>query len=59
MRLDGRRESTNVEDRRSGGGMSGGGKASLGIGGMIIVALLTWVMGGNPAINSFCPNDRL
>ena len=48
MRLDGRRESTNVEDRRSGGGMSGGGKASLGIGGMIIVALLTWVMGGNP-----------
>ena len=47
MRLDGRRESTNVEDRRS-GGMSGTGKASLGIGGMIIVALLTWVMGGNP-----------
>ncbi len=47
MRLDGRRESTNVEDRRS-GGMSGAGKASLGIGGMIIVALLTWVMGGNP-----------
>ena len=46
MRLDGRRESTNVEDRRS-GGMSGTGKASLGIGGMIIVALLTWVMGGN------------
>ena len=45
MRLDGRRESTNVEDRR---GMSGAGKASLGIGGMIIVALLTWVMGGNP-----------
>lgn len=28
--------------------MSGAGKASLGIGGMIIVALLTWVMGGNP-----------
>ena len=47
MRLDGRRESTNVEDRRS-GGMSGTGKASLGIGGMILVALLTWVMGGNP-----------
>ena len=47
MRLDGRRESTNVEDRR-GGGMSGTGKASLGIGGMILVALLTWVMGGNP-----------
>ena len=45
MRLDGRRESTNVEDRR---GMSGAGKTSLGIGGMIIVALLTWIMGGNP-----------
>ena len=35
MKLDGRRESSNVEDRR---GMSGGTKAGLGIGGIIVVA---------------------
>jgi len=44
MKLDGRRVSTNVEDRR---GMSTGGKAGLGIGGIAIVALLTFLMGGN------------
>ncbi|MCR4919198.1 MAG: zinc metallopeptidase [Prevotella sp.] len=44
MRLDGRRESKNVEDRR---GMSGGTKASMGIGGIIIAGLLTLLMGGN------------
>lgn len=42
--MDGRRESRNVEDRR---GMSGGGKAGLGIGGIAIVAILTLVMGGD------------
>ena len=45
MRLDGRRESSNVDDHRR---MGGGGKATLGIGGLIIVALITWFMGGNP-----------
>ena len=45
MRLDGRRESTNVDDRR---GMSGGAKAGMGIGSLVIVALITWFMGGNP-----------
>ena len=44
MKLDGRRESTHVEDRR---GLSGGGKAGLGIGGIAIVAILTLLMGGN------------
>ena len=44
MKMDGRRESRNVEDRR---GMSGGGKAGLGIGGIAIVAILTLVMGGD------------
>lgn len=44
MRLDGRRESSNVEDRR---GMSGGTKAGLGLGGIAIVALLTLIMGGD------------
>lgn len=28
--------------------MSGGGKAGLGLGGIIVVALITWLMGGNP-----------
>ncbi len=45
MKMDGRRESSNVDDRRK---MSGGGKAGLGIGSLIIVALITWFMGGNP-----------
>ena len=44
MKLDGRRESTNVDDRRR---MSGGGKAGLGIGGIAIVAILTLLMGGD------------
>lgn len=47
MKLDGRRESTNVDDRRRAGGKPGG-MGKLGIGGIVIVALLTWVMGGNP-----------
>lgn len=45
MKLDGRRESTNVDDRRR---MGGGTKAGMGIGGIVIAALLTWIMGGNP-----------
>ena len=45
MRLDGRRESTNVDDRRRSGG---GKKAGIGIGGLVLVALITWMMGGNP-----------
>lgn len=45
MRLDGRRESTNVDDRRR---LSGGKAAGMGIGGLIIAALITWIMGGNP-----------
>jgi len=45
MRLDGRRESSNVDDRRS---LSGGAKAGMGIGGLIVMALITWFMGGNP-----------
>ena len=44
MRLDGRRESSNVEDRR---GMSGGTVAGLGLGGIALVAIITFLMGGN------------
>lgn len=45
MRLDGRRESRHVDDRRR---MGGGKKAGIGIGGLVIAALITWMMGGNP-----------
>ena len=38
MRLDGRRESSNVEDRR---GMSGGAKAGIGGIGAIVIAAFT------------------
>ena len=44
MKLDGRRESSNVEDRR---GMSGGAVAGLGLGGIALVAIITLLMGGN------------
>ena len=44
MKLDGRRESSNVEDRRR---MSGGTVAGLGLGGVALVALITFLMGGN------------
>lgn len=49
MRLDGRRYSNNVEDRR---GSGGGGLKKIGIGGgiggLIIAALVVWLSGGNP-----------
>jgi predicted metalloprotease len=45
MKLDGRRMSDDVEDRRLSGS---GGKVTLGIGGTIVVALIVWLMGGNP-----------
>ena len=47
MRLDGRRQSSNVEDRRGGG--RGGRIAGIGgVGGLIIAALVVWLAGGNP-----------
>ena len=47
MNLEGRRESTNVEDRR---GMSTGKMAGAGIGGgAIIIALLVMLLGGDPS----------
>lgn len=46
MRLNGRRESNNVDDRRRGGMSAGVG--SLGIGGIVVAALITWMLGGNP-----------
>jgi predicted metalloprotease len=45
MKLEGRRKSTNVDDRRRIGGKT---TASLGIGGIIIAAIIAWLMGGDP-----------
>ena len=45
MKMDGRRESQNVEDRR---GMRTSTKAGLGIGGLIIAGLIALFMGGDP-----------
>jgi len=48
MQLDGRRQSSNVEDRR--GTRSTVGKVGgLGLGGVIIVGLITLLMGGDPS----------
>ncbi len=43
MKLDGRRESTNVDDRRRGGTTK---KASVGIGGLLIAAVIAYVSSG-------------
>lgn len=54
MRMDGQRESDNVEDRRSsggGGGLPGGirmGGGGIGIGTIIIAFLAAWIFGINP-----------
>ena len=46
MRLDGRRESSNVDDRRGGGAKMAGG---IGLGGALVVGLIVLLMGGNPS----------
>lgn len=45
MNLNGRRESSNVSDRRGGGR---GKKLGAGIGAVIIAAIIAWISGGNP-----------
>lgn len=45
MRLNGRRESSNVDDRRGGGGRK---IAGVGIGAVIVAAIIAWISGGNP-----------
>lgn len=44
MRLDGRRESRNVRDVRGKGGKATG----LSLGGLVVIGLITWLLGGNP-----------
>ena len=45
MQLDGRRQSTNVDDRR---GMTIGKAGGIGLGGLVIIGLITLLLGGNP-----------
>ena len=45
MKLTGRRESSNVDDRRRSGGSK---KAGMSLGGLVMAALVVWLMGGNP-----------
>lgn len=51
MRWEGNRESDNVEDRRGGGGGGGFsfGGGSLGIGGVIVALVLSYVLGVSPS----------
>ncbi|MCQ2143756.1 MAG: zinc metallopeptidase [Bacteroidales bacterium] len=56
MQLNGRRLSSNVEDRRGGSKKVYGG---LGIGGAIIVGLITLLMGGNPVTTVQSVNEAL
>lgn len=46
MKWEGNRESSNVEDRRTGGGLGGG--RSLGLGTLAIALIAGWVFGINP-----------
>ncbi|WP_088284470.1 neutral zinc metallopeptidase [Ideonella sp. A 288] len=51
MRLDGHRESDNVEDARGGGGAGGGrriGGRGIGLGSIVIALLASWIFGINP-----------
>jgi hypothetical protein len=57
MRWDDLRSSNNVEDRRGDGGFGGGGGTGFGIGGgrlglgtIVVLGLLGWALGINPAI---------
>jgi len=47
MKLEGRRESSNVEDRRGGGGMRLGLPVG-GVGGIVLILLLSFITGQNP-----------
>jgi predicted metalloprotease len=54
MRWEDLRRSENIEDRRGmgggGGGRMPGGRAGIGIGGMIVVGLISYITGINPAV---------
>ena len=48
MKWQGRRESGNIEDRRGMGGMGVGLPVGGGVGGLVLLLLISWVTGTNP-----------
>jgi predicted metalloprotease len=48
MRWEGRRESGNIEDRRGMGGMGVGLPVGGGVGGLVLLLLISWLTGTNP-----------
>src|SRR5512132_2720234 len=48
MRWEGRRESGNIEDRRGMGGMGVGLPLGGGVGGLVLLLLISWLTGTNP-----------
>jgi uncharacterized protein len=51
MRWTGRRQSSNVDDQRGRGGFGGGGmlsKGGLGLGGIVIIVVISLILGKNP-----------
>lgn len=50
MRWEDFRASTNVEDRRGGGGGIPGGVGGLGVGGVIVLTLIGWAFGIDPRV---------
>ena len=63
MRWEDFRRSDNVEDRRGQGGFGGGrlpgGCGGLGIGGLIVVALIAWATGLIPEPAAMKPSELL
>lgn len=47
MKLDGRRQSTNVDDRRGHSTVKTAG--GVGLGGLVIIGIITFLLGGNPS----------
>lgn len=48
MKWEGQRQSENVEDRRSGGGLGLGGGRGIGLGSIVIALVAGWIFGINP-----------
>ncbi|HEY3158435.1 MAG TPA: neutral zinc metallopeptidase [Vicinamibacterales bacterium] len=60
MQWQGRRESGNIEDRRGMGGMGVGLPLGGGVGGLVLLLLISWLTGTNPLdlISTSVPQDQ-
>src|SRR5256885_15257147 len=62
MQWQGRRESGNIEDRRGMGGMGVGLPVGGGVGGLVLLLLISWLTGTNPldliSTSSSVPQDQ-